>query len=54
MLVKTEAVMKARVTMGTSKYHASSGSRAAPSIASVSLDPTLLGCGETSREHWPR
>jgi hypothetical protein len=41
ILVNTEAVMNARVTMGTSKYHASRGSRAAPSIASVWVDPTL-------------
>jgi hypothetical protein len=32
MLVNTEAVMNARVTMGTSKYHASRGSLAPPSI----------------------
>jgi hypothetical protein len=41
ILVNTEAVMNARVTMGTSKYHASRGSRAAPSIASVWVEPTL-------------
>jgi len=33
MLVKTEAVMNARVTTGTSKYHASKGSLAAPSMS---------------------
>jgi hypothetical protein len=34
MLVNTEAVMNARVTTGTSKYHASKGSLAAPSMTS--------------------
>jgi hypothetical protein len=33
MLVNTEAVINARVTMGTSKYHASNGSLAAPSMS---------------------
>lgn len=37
MLVNTEAVIKARVTTGTSKYHASRGSLAAPSIVSAEV-----------------
>lgn len=51
MLVNTEAVMKARVTTGTSKYHASSGNLAAPSIVcwpqSYSIKErsvALIGC----------
>jgi len=37
MLVNTEAVIKARVTTGTSKYQASRGSLAAPSIVSAAV-----------------
>jgi hypothetical protein len=53
MLVNTDAVIKARVTIGTSKYQASRGSLAAPSIVSAAV--LLLYKGretQLSRTHW--
>ena len=51
ILVNTAAVMNARVTMGTSRYHASNGSLAAPSILSV-LYVQFLQRSARGGEHW--
>jgi hypothetical protein len=53
ILVKTEAVMNARVTIGTSKYQASSGSLAPSSIILSVLPLECLRCSNDGCARWP-
>ena len=54
MLVNTDAVTNARVTIGTSKYHASRGSLAASSIVLVWLGTPSSELGGYHWQVWPR